>query len=517
MLPACMERFYLILDANKICEPDTLWHNCPIQPLRKESMKTDPKSRFPLWIFLFAAFLRLVPVILMRDMGIGLDDMFQYDMLARSIVSGEGYRWYAEPDLNLVQAYLPVNFDMEGYDPRGVLTSFRPPLYPVFLALVYFLTGVDAERFFTARLVQVFLNAALAPLTYFIARRLFPGREKAARTAAWIVVLYPILIIYPLALATENLFFVLVLSAFLVLLKAAENRKTIAFIGAGILLGLMALTRSVSLAFAGLACLWAWFILKERKKAVAIFLAVTVVVLPWMVRNSFLHQRLTGIESALGYDLYVGYHPKGTGTFQYGISIDLIPMLDDGKRDEIGQELAWGFIKDDPTRIPSLAIRRLGYFFGLERRAITYFYANNFFGYIPLPLLLTIAAILLLPFVVVSTSAMYGLALTSWRAETTLMGLFILGYLIPHVFIIAEERFHYTLIPFLGILVGLAWTSGLPALRERWTTTRGRVAILLAVLAVLLLLANWGFELSSNAELLMKLISPQGNQLHLPY
>ncbi len=329
--------------------------------------------------------------------------------------------------------------------------------------------------------------------------------------------LYPILVIYPLALATENLFFVLVLSAFLVLLKAAENRKVITFVSAGILLGLMALTRSVSLAFAGLACLWAWFILKERKKAVAIFLAVTVVVLPWVVRNSLLHQRLTGVESALGYDLYVGYHPEGTGTFQYGISIDLIPMLDDGKRDEIGQELAWGFIKDDPGRVPYLAVRRLGYFFGLERRAVTYFYSNNFFGYIPQPLLLTIAAILLLPFVVVSTSSMFGLALTRWRAETTLMGLFILGYLTPHVFIIAEERFHYTLVPFLAILAGLAWISGLPALRERCCTPRGRLAILLAVLAVILLVANWGFELSGNAELLLKLIGPEGNQLHLSY
>jgi hypothetical protein len=38
-------------------------------------------------IFLFALILRFVPVVTMRSMGIGLDDMFQYDMLARSIVA----------------------------------------------------------------------------------------------------------------------------------------------------------------------------------------------------------------------------------------------------------------------------------------------------------------------------------------------------------------------------------------------------------------------------------------------
>jgi hypothetical protein len=42
----------------------------------------------------------LIPVILLRaGLGIGLDDMFQYDMLARSLVAGNGFRWYAQEDL----------------------------------------------------------------------------------------------------------------------------------------------------------------------------------------------------------------------------------------------------------------------------------------------------------------------------------------------------------------------------------------------------------------------------------
>ena len=98
-----------------------------------------------------------------------------------------------------------------------------------------------------------------------------------------------------------------------------------------------------------------------------------------------------------------------------------------------------------------------------------------------------------------------------------MMGLLILGYLIPHVFIIAEERFHYTLVPFLAILAGLAWTSGLPALRERWSTPKGRIAITMAFLAVILLITNWGLELARDSEMLLKLIGPEGNQLHLPY
>src|SRR5512144_230671 len=150
---------------------------------------------FAFRIFIVALVLRLIPVILARGLGIGLDDMFQYDMLARSLVSGNGFRWYAQEDLNQLAAF--VNFDLSSvkeYDPvRGIPTSFRAPLYPTFLALVYFFSGTGFGRFFAARLAQaIFLGAPLAPLTYWVAQRLFPlsafrkeergkNHERAAR------------------------------------------------------------------------------------------------------------------------------------------------------------------------------------------------------------------------------------------------------------------------------------------------------------------------------------------------
>jgi hypothetical protein len=501
-----------------------------------------PKT-FPLRIFLVALILRLVPVVAMHNMGIGLDDMFQYDMLARSIVAGNGYRWYAQEDLPLIQSYIHLDLTSVNYDPRGMPTSFRPPLYPAFLALIYFVAGVGAKRFFVARLVQTVLAASLAPLTYALARRFFPDRPRAATIAAWVIAIYPMLVIYPLSLATENLFFVLVLTSILVLLKAADSAtaegntdnkvvlfsisfrnhlldyfyKSRWFMLAGVLLGLMALTRSVSLGFAGLSVLWVWFVLHERKMAVAVFVMVALVTLPWMVRNTLLHHRLTGVESALGYDLYVGYHPAGSGTFQYPQSLDLLPMLDDGQRDALGREKALEFIQADPTRFPYLVVRRAGYFFGLEKRVLTYFYSNNFFGHVPSPILLMIASIVCLPFVFVSTFGAFGLALTRWRKETLLMALFFIGYITPHLFIIAEDRFHLTTVPFLAVLAAYFWTSNRSALRERWQSRSGKIAILLASVAVILLFANWGFELWRDADKLVQLLGPNGNQTFYSY
>ncbi|NJN79510.1 MAG: hypothetical protein HC797_03050 [Anaerolineales bacterium] len=124
------------------------------------------KLSFPMRIYIIALIFRLVPVVLTSNLGIGLDDMFQYDMLARSLASGNGFRWYAEEDLQMLAPY--VDFDLStatGYDPEyGLYTSFRAPLYPAFLSIVYFLFGQEFSRFLFTRLTQViFLGATLAP------------------------------------------------------------------------------------------------------------------------------------------------------------------------------------------------------------------------------------------------------------------------------------------------------------------------------------------------------------------
>ena len=486
---------------------------------------------FALRIFLVALILRLIPVLLARGLGIGLDDMFQYDMLARSIASGNGFRWYAQQDLDQLAAF--VEFDLtsvEEYDPvLGIHTSFRAPLYPTFLAIVYFFNEIDFSRFFAARLAQaVLLGAPLAPLTYWVANRLFPPllsekgsglrSERAARIAAWAVACYPMLLVYPLGLGTENPFFLLLLTSFLFLLKASERAKPIHFLLAGLLLGLTALTRSVILPFAGLAILWAWFVLKDKRGAVLLALAFALTIAPWIVRNTLLHQKLTGIETSMGYNLYLGYHPQGNGSFVFGPSLDLLTILDDAERDRIGTEKAIEFIQAQPERFVPLAVNRFGFFFGLEKRVLMYFYSNNLLGYIPLPLLLTISAILLLPFVIISLSAALGLAYLRWRPEHLLLFLLFVSYILPHVFILAEDRFHLALVPYLAILATQVWVNGFAPLRMRWNESRtGRLLVVLALVSAFLLAINWRIELIRDADKISQLLGPNGNQSGFPY
>lgn len=77
------------------------------------------KFSFPVKIYLIALILRLIPVFLTMNMGIGLDDMFQYDMLARSLASGHGFRWYALEDLERLEPYVSLDLSTASeYDPR---------------------------------------------------------------------------------------------------------------------------------------------------------------------------------------------------------------------------------------------------------------------------------------------------------------------------------------------------------------------------------------------------------------
>jgi hypothetical protein len=490
-----------------------------------------PNRSFALRIYVIALVLRLIPVFLARGLGIGLDDMFQYDMLARSLASGNGFRWYAREDLNQLASF--VHFDLssvEEYDPvRGIPTSFRAPLYPTFLAIVYFFSGIGFYRFFAARLAQaVLLGAPLVPLTYFISRKLFPPlrvgegsglrSERAARISAWIVACYPMLLIYPLGLGTENPFFILLLASFFFLLSSIEKPTPFYFLFSGFFLGLTALTRSVILPFAGLAIVWAWFILKQRRGALLIALAFALTIAPWVTRNSLLHHKLTGIETSMGYNLYLGYSPQGNGSFVFGPSLDLLPILDDAERDKIGTQKAIEFIKAQPERFLPLAINRLGFFFGLEKRVLMYFYGNNIIGYIPLPILLTISAILLLPFVLISVSAALGLAYLRLKPEHILLCLLLIGYILPHVLILSEDRFHLALVPYIAILAAQVWVNGFAPLSVRWYESRkGQLIVAMALFAVFLLVINWNFELIRDADKISQLLGPNGNQSYLPY
>ena len=241
-------------------------------------------------------------------------------------------------------------------------------------------------------------------------------------------------------------------------------------------------------------------------------LALGATTAPWIVRNSLLYHQLTGIETSVGYNLYLGYYPSSNGTFAFGPSLDLLPILNDKQRDVIGTQRAMGFIRQDPSRVPYLVANRLGYFFDLELRGFTYFYTNNILGRLSPPVLIASLLALALPFVLVSLSAAFGLTLLRLGPPTILLLLLFAAYLLPHLLILAEDRFHLVLVPFFAILAAQFWSRGFAALRAR-----NKLLVSVSILIACLLLVNWGLELRTDWHVLTEMLGPRGNELYLPY
>jgi len=127
--------------------------------------------------------------------------------------------------------------------------------------------------------------------------------------------------------------------------------------------------------------------------------------------------------------------------------------------------------------------------------------------------------LLLLPFMVLASSSVYGLALADWRRnEVILLGLILAAYILPHILLLAEDRFHLTIVPFLAILAARVWDGGIRDLKQFFRiSTFGKTVVIIATLLVILLIFNWGYELARDQDKLMLLFGPEGNRSGFPY
>lgn len=480
-------------------------------------------GRAALGLFALALAPRLALALAFLHAPIGLDDMHQYDMLARSLAQGAGYRWYGREDVERLRPYLEryygVTLPAEQVPSEGFVTTFRAPGYPAALAGVYALAGLE-RRLEAARLLQALLGAALAPLSALLALELGLGLT-AARRAGAAVGLYPILWMYPIGLASENTFIPLALAGTIVTLRAGRGGGLATAAAAGSLLGAAALTRGALAPFLAVAALWlAWRPASPRRglaQAAVFTLCAAALLLPWSVRNSLLHGRPAFVENSAGYNLFVGYHPESDGSLNVRASVIPLSILDDAARDRWAAEQALGFIRDDPLRAAGLVARRLVHFWGLEDRELIYFYSNGFFGPIAQPWLLLGYLALVGPLVLLGLSAPFGMAAAPDRRGLALgLGL-IASALAAYLPILAEPRFHLPLIPLLAAYAAHAWTAPGIAARTLASLRRGGAPERLAATAALALVTLWALDLAAGWPRLAAVLAPGGHALGLDY
>ncbi|MBI1975902.1 MAG: glycosyltransferase family 39 protein [Candidatus Omnitrophica bacterium] len=231
-------------------------------------MTRKTKIGYGLAVMAVGLLLRILWVSLSQLSDIG--DLL-YERLAVNILEGHGF----------------TAMDASPFAP----TAVRPPLYPLWIAFVYFIFGQNLMPLFYS---QTVLGALTIPIVYLIGKE--AHSEKTGLLGAFLFAIHPYPQFYATCLFAEVLYSFLLACAILFLCKAWKRPDwSKGWWISGILMGLAALTRSELFLYPLLLIMLAFFLKREKKfllmKGVAIFsISMGLVLLPWTVRN-FVHYK----------------------------------------------------------------------------------------------------------------------------------------------------------------------------------------------------------------------------------
>lgn len=177
-------------------------------------------------------------------------------------------------------------------DPNYILHRIIPPLYPIFLAICYWLFGGNTLAYF---IPQIFLGSLTCLLIYFITKEIFD--RKTAMLAGFAVALYPDLIFWTYMIRPETFYIFLLALSFLFLLRGTA-RNTSYLLYAGVLfLGFACLTRIVTLLFIPAYLFWQFIALGNSRKTWSViatsFMILFITLLPWCIRNHLVFKQFS--------------------------------------------------------------------------------------------------------------------------------------------------------------------------------------------------------------------------------
>lgn len=185
---------------------------------------------------------------------------------------------------------------------------FDPPLHAYFLAAIYWLFGPSP---LAVRLVQVMIGTVNVAVLYRTSLRLFDVR--AARIAGTLAALYVPFWYYEGLLLKESFALFLLDSLLLLALGAAARPRAVAFCSAGIVLGLLSLSRVNALALIPACLSYFWIRKLPMPKATVFFLlGLVLAVAPVTARNYLAGGEFVPISVYGGQLLYNGNNPFNT-------------------------------------------------------------------------------------------------------------------------------------------------------------------------------------------------------------
>lgn len=238
-------------------------------------------------------------------LGIGLMVQVACVLLLADVDGGGGWDSleYSRHARSLLEAGVYSN---DGVTPNRM----RQPLYPLFLAAVYWLSGDGNPAVYV---VQVLINTASIGLTWWLSRWL-GGSPGGALTGALILALYPPFARLGGMILTESLSTLLWLVTAGLFVRCVVRPDAWGALGLGAVIGLHTLCRSSTAALPLVLAPMLWYATGRGRRAASATLlaalAFAVVVLPWGIRNAVTLGTPTILSSEGGATLFFGTHPE---------------------------------------------------------------------------------------------------------------------------------------------------------------------------------------------------------------
>jgi len=244
--------------------------------------------------------------------------------------------------------------------------AIQPPGYPLLLSLI-FRAAPSSDHLVAAKIANAALGGLAVAIMGAWTRRLWGA--QAGLWAAAILAFFPRSLLMADLVASENLFSPLLLTYLLVVTESRSRPRAFGLAGlAGVIVGILALTRTV-----GYALALVWLAGRAASRCpirvllieLALLLAVEhAVLLPWAIRNATSVGRFTFLNTSGGVGLFAGNNPNATGEWyawepqlerlRPGILARSDTEIDDAARKE---GLRW--IRENPGKATAFYIRRL--------------------------------------------------------------------------------------------------------------------------------------------------------------
>ena len=346
---------------------------------RKENiiLRILPKSgHFMKAVFIAAFMIRILFTFVMGDFD--SPEMYEHGRIARNLLSGNGFT------MHWPYPSFSEERELEHSVPPKYEGAFIPPLSPYYVYFFLKIFGDNSTAYFFLMLFNSLIGALTPLFAYLIARKI--SGETEARLSALAALIFLPAVFSVITFSGSAIYQTVALAVIYYMISAVKEGRMKYLVISGILSGILVLLRSEFLLL-GTILLFVMLLYFRKKNnlkfsklilpALFTFLSFTVIITPWIIRNTLLFDKYVPIVSHPWHEIWRGNNPYSSGgAIAYNgkkmwINKDMFPEIIEKldaipitgnfelQADSVFKEEVKAFWNENPSKVLFLGLKRM--------------------------------------------------------------------------------------------------------------------------------------------------------------